>query len=105
MILDRRSLLKHAATLPVVSSLPRIARFHRTIIGCARLREGRPVTINVINDARYTDIVHWHGLYLPAVEDGATEGGSPIIPVGQSACIPSRPSQLAHAGITATPWP
>jgi hypothetical protein len=26
MALDRRSLLKHAATLPVVSSLPRIAR-------------------------------------------------------------------------------
>ena len=49
-----------------------------------RLREGRPVTINVINDAGYPDIVHWHGLYLPAIEDGASEEGSPIIPVGQS---------------------
>lgn len=49
-----------------------------------RLREGRPVTINVINDAGYPDIVHWHGLYLPAVEDGAIEEGSPIIPPGQS---------------------
>ena len=49
-----------------------------------RLREGRPVTINVINDAGYPDIVHWHGLYLPAVQDGATEEGSPIIPAGQS---------------------
>jgi FtsP/CotA-like multicopper oxidase with cupredoxin domain len=49
-----------------------------------RLREGRPITINVINDAGYPDIVHWHGLYLPAVQDGATEEGSPIIPVGQS---------------------
>jgi FtsP/CotA-like multicopper oxidase with cupredoxin domain len=49
-----------------------------------RLREGKPVTINVINDAGYDDIVHWHGLYLPAVQDGATEEGSPIIPVGQS---------------------
>ena len=49
-----------------------------------RLREGRPVTINVINDAGYPDLVHWHGLYVPAVEDGATEEGSPIIPVGQS---------------------
>ena len=49
-----------------------------------RLHEGRPVTINVINDAGYPDIVHWHGLYLPAVQDGATEEGSPIIPVGQS---------------------
>jgi FtsP/CotA-like multicopper oxidase with cupredoxin domain len=49
-----------------------------------RLREGKPVTINVVNDAGYPDIVHWHGLYLPAVEDGATEEGSPIIPMGQS---------------------
>ena len=49
-----------------------------------RLREGQPVAINVINDAGYPDIVHWHGLYLPAVQDGATEEGSPIIPVGQS---------------------
>jgi FtsP/CotA-like multicopper oxidase with cupredoxin domain len=49
-----------------------------------RLREGRPVSINVINDAGYPDIVHWHGLYLPAVQDGATEEGSPIIPVGHS---------------------
>jgi FtsP/CotA-like multicopper oxidase with cupredoxin domain len=49
-----------------------------------RLREGRPVNIKVINDAGYPDIVHWHGLYLPAVQDGATEEGSPIIPVGES---------------------
>jgi FtsP/CotA-like multicopper oxidase with cupredoxin domain len=49
-----------------------------------RLREGSPVAINVINDAGYPDIVHWHGLYLPALQDGATEEGSPIIPVGQS---------------------
>jgi FtsP/CotA-like multicopper oxidase with cupredoxin domain len=49
-----------------------------------RLREGKPVSINVINNAGYPDIVHWHGLYLPAVQDGATEEGSPIIPMGQS---------------------
>jgi FtsP/CotA-like multicopper oxidase with cupredoxin domain len=49
-----------------------------------RLREGRPITINVINDAGYDDIVHWHGLYIPSRQDGATEEGSPIIPAGQS---------------------
>ena len=49
-----------------------------------RLREGRPVNIKVINEAGYPDLVHWHGLYLPAVQDGATEEGSPIIPVEQS---------------------
>ena len=49
-----------------------------------RLREGKPVTINVINESGYPNIVHWHGLYLPAMQDGATEEGSPIIPIGGS---------------------
>ena len=69
-----------------------------------RLREGRPVTINAINDAGYPDIVHWHGLYLPALQDGATEEGSPIIPVGQSLVYSFTPKPTAHAGITAMPW-
>ena len=37
-----------------------------------------------INDAGYPDIVHWHGLYLPSVQDGAMEEGSPMIAPGQS---------------------
>ena len=49
-----------------------------------RLREGRPVNIKVTNDAGYPNLIHWHGLYLPALQDGATEEGSPIIPVGKS---------------------
>jgi len=118
MTIDRRSLLKCAATLPVMGATARIARaagdppaakadytlriapialelapgktitttgYNGKVPGpLLRLREGRPVAINVINDAGYPDIVHWHGLYLPAVQDGATEEGSPIIPVGQS---------------------
>src|SRR3954452_20089972 len=38
-----------------------------------RLQEGKPVRINVINDSGYPNLVHWHGLYLPAEQDGATE--------------------------------
>jgi FtsP/CotA-like multicopper oxidase with cupredoxin domain len=117
MTLDRRSLLKYAATLPAIGAAMRITHaagdsaakldhtlriaplslelapgktikttgYNGKVPGpVLRLREGRPVAINVINDAGYPDIVHWHGLYLPAVEDGATEEGSPIIPAGQS---------------------
>ncbi len=118
MTIDRRSLLKYAATLPAMGATARIARaagdppaemadytlriapmslelapgktitttgYNGKVPGpLLRLREGRPVAINVINDVSYPDIVHWHGLYLPAVQDGATEEGSPIIPVGQS---------------------
>ena len=69
-----------------------------------RLREGTPVAINVVNDAGYPDLIHWHGLYLPAAQDGATEEGSAIIPPGQSNIMPSRRSPAARAGITAMPW-
>lgn len=43
-----------------------------------RLQEGKPVTIDVIDDTKVADIVHWHGLHIPSREDGATEEGSPI---------------------------
>src|ERR1700733_5487337 len=43
-----------------------------------RLREGRQVSIDVRNDTDVDDIVHWHGLHLPASADGAMEEGSPM---------------------------
>jgi FtsP/CotA-like multicopper oxidase with cupredoxin domain len=49
-----------------------------------RLREGKPVAIKVINDSGYPNLVHWHGLMIPSLQDGATEEGSPIIPPGDS---------------------
>jgi FtsP/CotA-like multicopper oxidase with cupredoxin domain len=49
-----------------------------------RLREGKPVAINVINNSGYPNLIHWHGLFIPAVQDGATEEGSPLIPPGES---------------------
>jgi FtsP/CotA-like multicopper oxidase with cupredoxin domain len=47
-----------------------------------RVREGRPVTIDVTNETDIEDIVHWHGLHLPALADGAMEEGSPMIARG-----------------------
>jgi FtsP/CotA-like multicopper oxidase with cupredoxin domain len=47
-----------------------------------RLKEGRPVRIDVVNDSGYPNLVHWHGLYLPAAQDGAFEEGAPIIADG-----------------------
>ena len=59
--------------------------FNGTVPGpVLRLREGKPVAINVINDAGYPDLIHWHGLFLPSIQDGAMEEGSPIIAPGQS---------------------
>jgi FtsP/CotA-like multicopper oxidase with cupredoxin domain len=118
MIVDRRSLLQHAAMAPVLGAIPRIAPaaddppreradytlriapvslelapgkivkttgYNGNVPGpVLRLREGKPVAINVINDAGYPDLVHWHGLYSPAVQDGAMEEGSPMTAPGQS---------------------
>ncbi len=49
-----------------------------------RLKEGKPVRVKVVNDSGYPNLVHWHGLYLPSVEDGATEEGSALIAPGNS---------------------
>ena len=45
-----------------------------------RLREGQPVTIDVINQTASEDLVHWHGLDIPSNMDGAMEEGTPMIP-------------------------
>jgi FtsP/CotA-like multicopper oxidase with cupredoxin domain len=58
-----------------------------------RLREGKPVTIDVTNRSENEELVHWHGLFLPPDVDGAMEEGTPMIPAG------------GHARYTFTPAP
>jgi FtsP/CotA-like multicopper oxidase with cupredoxin domain len=43
-----------------------------------RVREGTPVTIDVVNHSDVPDIIHWHGLHIPSIADGASEEGSPM---------------------------
>ena len=49
-----------------------------------RLREGKHVTIDVTNAGTSSDIVHWHGLAIDSLNDGAMEEGSPMIATGQT---------------------
>ena len=42
------------------------------------------MTIHVVNDSGYPNLIHWHGLQIPSVQDGSVEEGSPIIPPGQA---------------------
>jgi FtsP/CotA-like multicopper oxidase with cupredoxin domain len=49
-----------------------------------RLKEGVPVTIDVTNGSANEDIVHWHGLTVDTVSDGAAEEGSPMIAAGKT---------------------
>ena len=45
-----------------------------------RARRGRPVIVDVWNDTREMDIVHWHGLHIPSDVDGVYEEGTPGVP-------------------------
>jgi FtsP/CotA-like multicopper oxidase with cupredoxin domain len=47
-----------------------------------RLKENRPVTIEVTNHTDRPEVIHWHGLFTPPDADGATEEGTVPIPVG-----------------------
>ncbi len=44
------------------------------------MREGKPVTVDVINDTDTPEFVHWHGMLIPPEVDGTGEEGSPLVP-------------------------
>ena len=45
-----------------------------------RMREEKPVTVDVINETDVPELVHWHGLFIPSEVDGADEEGTPTVP-------------------------
>jgi FtsP/CotA-like multicopper oxidase with cupredoxin domain len=45
-----------------------------------RMREGKPVTVDVINQTDTPELVHWHGLLIPPDVDGVEEEGTPFVP-------------------------
>jgi FtsP/CotA-like multicopper oxidase with cupredoxin domain len=47
-----------------------------------RAPEGRPVTVDVFNETKDNDIVHWHGFHIPPEVDGSREEGTPDVPAG-----------------------
>ena len=56
-----------------------------------RMKQGREVTVDIHNRSADTEIVHWHGLFLPVATDGAMEEGSPAIAPGGSTRIAFTP--------------
>src|SRR6202163_63772 len=42
-----------------------------------KMREGVPVTVEVVNDTDVPEQVHWHGLTIGADVDGSDEEGTP----------------------------
>jgi FtsP/CotA-like multicopper oxidase with cupredoxin domain len=47
-----------------------------------RARAGRPLTVDVFNETKREELVHWHGFHIPAEVDGAREEGTPVVPPG-----------------------
>ena len=45
-----------------------------------RAKRGRPLIVDVWNDANEEDIVHWHGFHIPPDVDGSYEEGTPGVP-------------------------
>jgi FtsP/CotA-like multicopper oxidase with cupredoxin domain len=45
-----------------------------------RMKEGKPVIVEVINDTDVPELVHWHGLFLPPEVDGVEEENTPMVP-------------------------
>ena len=45
-----------------------------------RMKEGVPVTVNVVNKTDVPEFVHFHGLLIPADVDGSEEEGTPSVP-------------------------
>jgi FtsP/CotA-like multicopper oxidase with cupredoxin domain len=45
-----------------------------------RMKEGVPITLNVVNNTDTPEYVHFHGLLIPSDVDGAEEEGTPPVP-------------------------
>jgi FtsP/CotA-like multicopper oxidase with cupredoxin domain len=45
-----------------------------------RLTEGKRITVDIHNDTDTPEQLHWHGQFLPAEVDGASEEGTPFVP-------------------------
>ena len=45
-----------------------------------RMREGKKISVEVINRTGVQELVHWHGQFVPSDVDGSAEEGTPGVP-------------------------
>jgi FtsP/CotA-like multicopper oxidase with cupredoxin domain len=45
-----------------------------------RMREGKQITVEVVNETAIPELVHWHGQFIPPEVDGSAEEGTPFVP-------------------------
>lgn len=44
-----------------------------------RMAEGKRLTVEIINETKQPEMVHWHGFHVPPEVDGAHEEGTPMV--------------------------
>ena len=69
------------------------------------MREGQPVSIDVVNDTDVPEYVHWHGLFVPSEADGVEKKALPRFRHTATSAINSWPSRRVRDGTTRTPQP
>jgi len=58
----------------------RTVAYNGTVPGpLLRMPEGRSIAIDVVNETRNPEMVHWHGYHIPPEVDGAHEEGTPMV--------------------------
>ena len=45
-----------------------------------RMKAGKPIILDVLNETDTPELVHWHGLTIPGEVDGVDEEGTPFVP-------------------------
>ena len=61
-----------------------------------RLKQGVPVTIDLVNESAAPEFVHFHGLGTSIIVDGAEEEGSPVLAPGATRRITFTPAQAGN---------
>lgn len=61
-----------------------------------RLKQGVPVTMDLVNESGAPEFVHFHGVGTPIVVDGAEEEGSPVLAPGATRRITFTPGQAGN---------
>ena len=58
-----------------------------------RLKQGVPVTMDLINETSQPEFIHFHGLGTSIIVDGAEEEGSPVLAAGATRRITFTPME------------
>jgi FtsP/CotA-like multicopper oxidase with cupredoxin domain len=61
-----------------------------------RLKQGVPVTMDLVNETGAPEFVHFHGLGTSIIVDGAEEEGSPVLAAGATRRITFTPMQAGN---------